>query len=55
VNNKIYVAGGRADFSTDNNYPSGNPAPVEVYDEETTSGLLLNKNIFPQTALMQWK
>ena len=51
VSNKIYVAGGRADFSTDNNYPSGNPAAVEVYDEENDKWSVVEQKHIPPNSL----
>ena len=47
VNSKIYVAGGY-DYSDTNGVLQGNPAPVEVYDEEkNTWSVVEQKHISP--------
>ena len=47
VSNKIYVAGGYDSIDT-NGAPQGNPAQVEVYDEEkNTWSVVEQKHIFP--------
>ena len=42
------MVGGRISC-LDNSHLCGSPVPVEVYNEE------IDKTIFPQTSLMQWK
>jgi len=57
--NRLYVAGGYVSMNVNRfcqyTSPCGNPAPVEMYNEEKTLGLLLSKNTFPRTTLVQWK
>ena len=51
VNNKIYVAGGQVDFNTASKYPSGNPAPVEVYDAENNKWSVVEQKHIPPNSL----
>ena len=53
VNGRLYVAGGCQSLNGDK--PWGNPAPVEVTMKKTTSGPLLNRNIFLKITLVQWR
>ena len=46
VNSKIYVAGGY-DYSDTNGVLQGNPAPVEVYDEEKNTWSVVEQKHIP--------
>ena len=48
VNGRLYVAGGYQSF---NGRPSGNPAPVEVYDEENNKWSVVEQKHIPQNNL----
>ena len=47
VNNRIYVAGGRDSIDTSNGSPLGNPALVEVYDEENNTWSVVEQRHIP--------
>ncbi|KAJ7384526.1 hypothetical protein OS493_021155 [Desmophyllum pertusum] len=49
VNSRLYVAGGYNGF--DNNLPSGNPAPVEVYDEKNNTWSVVEQKHIPSKNL----
>ena len=48
VNGRLYVAGGYQSF---NGGPCGNPAPVEVYDEENNKWSVVEQKHIPQNNL----
>ena len=48
VNGRLYVAGGYQSF---NGRPSGNPAPVEVYDEENNKWSVVDQKHIPENNL----
>ena len=48
VNGRLYVAGGYQSF---NGRPSGNPAPVEVYDEENNKWSVVEQKRIPKNNL----
>ena len=50
VNGRLYVAGGYNSINS-NNMPSGNPAPVEVYDEENNKWSVVDQKHIPQNNL----
>ena len=50
VNGRLYVAGGY-DFIDLNNRPCGNPAPVEVYDEDNNKWSVVDQKHIPQNTL----
>ena len=49
VNGRLYVAGGYQSFKGDK--PRGNPAPVEVYDEENNKWSVVDQKHIPQNNL----
>ena len=49
VNDRLYVAGGYQSFKGDK--PWGNPAPVEVYDEENNKWSVVDQKHIPQNNL----
>ena len=49
VNDKLCVAGGYQSLSSD--WPSGNPAAVEVYDEENTKWSVVDQKHIPENTL----
>ena len=49
VNGRLYVAGGYQ--SLDGTRPCGNPAPVEVYDEENNKWSVVDQKLIPQNNL----
>jgi len=51
VNNKIYVVGGSVDVYVINEVPCGNPAPVEVYDEENNKWSVVDQKHIPPNNL----
>ena len=48
VNGRLYVAGG---YQSSNGKPCGNPAPVEVYDEENNKWSVVEQKRIPQNNL----
>ena len=52
-NNKLYVAGGKISYWIESNvkYPSGKPAPVEVYSEETNKWFVVDQTHIPPNEL----
>ena len=50
VNDRLYVAGGYNSINS-NNMPYGNPAPVEVYDEENNKWSVVDQKHIPQNTL----
>ena len=50
VNGRLYVAGGYNSINS-NNMPCGNPAPVEVYDEENNKWSVADQKHIPQNNL----
>ena len=54
VNGKLYVAGGKVNADSTGS-PYGNPAPVEVYDEENNKWSVVDQKHIPETNLVQWK
>ena len=50
VNGKLYVAGGKVDAHSDGS-PYGNPAPVEVYDEENNKWSVVDQKHIPENNL----
>ena len=50
VNGRLYVAGGYNSINS-NNMPCGNPAPVEVYDEENNKWSVVDQKHIPQNTL----
>ena len=48
VNGRLYVAGGHESF---NDMPFGNPAPVEVYDEENNKWSVVDQKHIPENNL----
>ena len=50
VTGRLYVAGGY-DSINSNNMPCGNPAPVEVYDEENNKWSIVDQKHIPQNTL----
>ena len=50
VNGKLYVAGGKVDGDS-NGSPYGNPAPVEVYDEENNKWSVVDQKHIPENNL----
>ena len=50
VNDRLYVAGGYNSINS-NNMPCGNPAPVEVYDEENNKWSVVDQKHIPQNNL----
>ena len=51
VNNRLYIAGGNVYINTSNNTPSGDPAPVEVYNEENNRWSLVEQKHIPPNNL----
>ena len=51
VNGKLYVAGGKVDADSDHGSPYGNPAPVEVYDEENNKWSVVDQKHIPENNL----
>ena len=51
VNNRLYVAGGNVAIDTSNNIPCGNPAPVEVYNEENNTWSVVEQKHIPPNKL----
>jgi len=49
VNSRLYVAGGKVDYT--DGKPCGNPAPVEVYDEENNKWSVVKQKHIPQNNL----
>ena len=49
VNDKLCVAGGYQSLSSD--WPSGNPAAVEVYDKENTKWSVVDQKHIPENTL----
>ena len=50
VNGRLYVAGGY-NYINSNNMPCGNPAPVEVYDEENNKWSVVDQKHIPENNL----
>ena len=50
VNGKLYVAGGKVDGDS-NGSPYGNPAPVELYDEENNKWSVVDQKHIPENKL----
>ena len=50
VNGKLYVAGGKVNADS-NGSPYGNPAPVEVYDEENNKWSVVDQKHIPENNL----
>ena len=50
VNGKLYVAGGKVDADSDGSL-YGNPAPVEVYDEENNKWSVVDQKHIPENNL----
>ena len=51
VNDKMYVAGGCSSFDYDYDRPRGDPAPVEVYDEEKNKWSIVEQKHIPSNNL----
>ena len=50
VNGKLYVAGGKVEANSDGS-PYGNPAPVELYDEENNKWSVVDQKHIPENNL----
>jgi len=48
VNNKLYVAGGKTNIDAKNGSPSGDPALVEMYDEENNTWSVVKQKHIPR-------
>ncbi|KAL9986415.1 hypothetical protein ACROYT_G000562 [Oculina patagonica] len=51
VNNRLYVAGGNISIDTSFTVPCGNPAPVEVYNEENNTWSVVKQTRIPPNNL----
>ena len=51
VNNRLYVAGGRVSINRSNNTLCGQPAPVEVYNEENNTWSVVEQKHIPPNNL----
>ena len=51
VNSRLYAAGGCESINSGSYYPCGNPAPVEVYDEENNKWSVVEQKHIPPNKL----
>ena len=51
VNDKLYAVGGKDSIDRDNNPPSGNPAPVEMYNEDSNTWSVVEQKCIPANNL----
>ena len=51
VNSKLHVAGGKVDYNVSSKVVCGNPAPVEIYDEENNKWSVVDQKHIPPNNL----
>ena len=51
VNDKLYAVGGKYSIDRDNNLPSGNPAPVAMYNEDSKTWSVVEQKCIPTNNL----